>query len=86
MALSDALAALEAKEIIIIRGKDVCHFAAFYARLLKPDQITLNELIARGVSTRIMISLLAEEGYKIGVERFNDHTKGRCSCGKKVAK
>ena len=59
-----------------------CVFMTYFARLTKEDQKTLNELVARGVSTRIIVRLLADEGHKVGAERFNDHRLNRCKCPK----
>ena len=82
MALADALKKLEESQPLKIKVKGLCYFGNFYSLLPKEDQKTLDSLIERGVSTRIIISLLLEEGYKVGVERLNDHRYNRCVCKK----
>lgn len=86
MALADAVKRLEVEQPSKLKKSGLCHFAGFYSQLSKEDQETLDSLVERGVSSRIIISLLAEEGYKVGVERFNDHRQNRCKCEKKVTK
>ena len=86
MALSDAVKRLEEREPLKIKVEGLCHFANLLGTFSKEDQKTLDDLIKRGISSRIIISLLAEEGYKVGVERFNDHRLNRCKCEKKEAK
>jgi hypothetical protein len=86
MALSDAVKRLEEKQPLKIKVEGLCHFASFYSRLPKSDQETLDDLIKRGISSAIIIRLLIEEGYKVGVERFNDHRQNRCTCEKKEVK
>jgi hypothetical protein len=86
MALADAVKRLEVKQPMKLKQAGVCYFASFYSRLPKEDQKTLDELIERGVSSVIIIRLLAEEGYKTGVERFNDHRHNRCKCENKESK
>jgi hypothetical protein len=80
MALSDAVKRLEVEQPFKMKLDGLCHFASFYSRLPKEDQETLDSLVERGVSSVIIIRLLAEEGYKTGVERFNDHRQKRCKC------
>ena len=82
MALSDAVKRLEVEQPMKLKEAGLCHFASFYSRLPKDDQKTLDSLVERGVSSVIIIRLLAEEGYKTGVERFNDHRHNRCVCKK----
>lgn len=59
-----------------------CHFILFLSKLPKDDQKTLLELISGSLSSRVILRLLASEGYKISQERFNDHRGKRCRCPK----
>lgn len=82
MALADAVKRLEAEHPAKLKKPGLCHFAIFYSLLPKDDQKTLDNLIERGISSVIIIRLLSEEGYKTGIERFNDHRNNRCVCKK----
>ena len=82
MTLSDAVKRLEVEQPMKIKEAGLCHFASFYSKLPKDDQETLDSLIECGLSSVVIIRLLAEEGYKTGVERFNDHRHNRCVCKK----
>ena len=84
MALQDAVKRFEVEHPLQVKG--LCYFANFYSRLSKEDQETLDSLVKRGVSSVIIVRLLMEEGYKIGIERFNDHRHNRCTCEKKESK
>jgi hypothetical protein len=80
MALADAVKRLEKNKPLLIKGEGLCYFANVYSKFPKEDKDTLDSLVARGVSARIIVNLLNEVGYKVGLERFNDHRYNRCKC------
>ena len=86
MALSDAVERFEEKSLLVKRRNGLCHFATFALRLPAEDQETLASLFKQGVSSRIILQLLSEEGHKVGIERLNDHRYNRCKCETKETK
>lgn len=57
-----------------------CTVALIRDKLDKDDRDSLDNAIAIGVPSRILVRALQAEGYKIGNPTMNDHRGQRCKC------
>ena len=82
MSLAKAVADLEKKKEVE-KSEVKCAYVKFFESLPKEDQDTLHNLIhVRKLATRVIIDLLAREGYRIGAPSINAHKNKNCRCTK----
>lgn len=76
MSLADQM-----KEAPKVSSSVRCAYVKLFDTMPKDDQETLLELInVRKLASRVIVEMLAREGYKLGNESLNNHRFGRCRC------
>ena len=64
-----------------------CAYVKLFETMPKDDQETLLGWInVRKLASRVIVEMMAREGYKLGNESLNNHRYGRCRCSQEESK